>query len=197
MKAIKNEAEISGMIEAHIKDAVAFCDWAAFMETQIQVLGVNNWTEISAAKLLSQYRLEQENSRGDSFGTISAYGANGAIIHYSATPDTEATLSTDSLYMVDSGGQYLEGTTDITRTFHYGEPTEEMRERYTEVLQGSIALASLTIPDKTLDTSVDLATRQFLFKKGLNYRHGTGHGIGKDQAEFYDCLKPLVLQEPI
>ena len=178
MKAVKNEAEISGMVEAHIKDAVAFCDWAAFMEEQIEVLGAENWTEISAAQLLSEYRLEQENSRGDSFGTISAYGANGAIIHYSPTPDTDAALSTDSLYMVDSGGQYLEGTTDITRTFHYGTPTDEMKQRYTEVLMGSVALASVVVPDKTLDTSVDLATRQFLFKQGLNYRHGTGHGIG-------------------
>ena len=80
--------------------------------------------------------------------------------------------------MVDSGGQYLEGTTDITRTFHYGTPTDEMKQRYTEVLMGSVALASVVVPDKTLDTSVDLATRQFLFKQGLNYRHGTGHGIG-------------------
>jgi len=178
MKGVKNEAEISGMIEAHIKDAVAFCDWAAFMEDQIEVFGAENWTEITAAELLSQYRLEQNNSRGDSFGTISAYGANGAIIHYSPTPDTDARLSNDSLYMVDSGGQYLEGTTDITRTFHYGTPTDSMKERYTEVLMGSVALASVVVPDKTLDTSVDLATRQFLFKQGLNYRHGTGHGIG-------------------
>ena len=178
MKAVKNEAEVSGMIEAHIKDAVAFCDWAAFMEDQIEVMGAENWTEISAAELLSQYRLEQNNSRGDSFGTISAYGANGAIIHYSPTPDTDASISNDSLYMVDSGGQYLEGTTDITRTFHYGTPTDSMKERYTEVLMGSVALASVVVPDKTLDTSVDLATRQFLFKQGLNYRHGTGHGIG-------------------
>ena len=103
----------------------------------------------SASELLSQYRLEQNNSKGDSFGTISAYGSNGAIIHYSPTPETDAKLSNNSLFMVDSGGQYLEGTTDITRTFHYGSPSDDMIQRYTQVLQGSIELARVVIPDNT------------------------------------------------
>ena len=106
------------------------CDWAAYMEKQLQEQHRTNWTEISAAELLRQFRLQQENSRGESFGTISAYGANGAIIHYAPTPETDAQLGEDSLYMVDSGGQYLEGTTDVTRTFHYGLPTAEMVTRY-------------------------------------------------------------------
>ena len=178
MKAIKNPVEVAGMVEAHIRDAVAVCDWAAFMESQVQDQGAANWTEISAMELLSEFRLEQANTRGDSFGTISAYGANGAIIHYAPVPETDARLGQESLYMVDSGGQYLEGTTDITRTFHYGLPTEDMVTRYTEVLAGAIDLASLVLPDNTQDSAVDLATRLPLFKKGLDYLHGTGHGIG-------------------
>lgn len=178
MKAVKNPSEVAGMVEAHILDAVAVCDWAGYMEKQIMEDKVDNWTEISAADLLSQYRLQQEGCKGDSFGTISAYGANGAIIHYSPTNDTDARISRDSLYMVDSGGQYLGGTTDITRTFHYGSPTDDQILRYTEVLQGAIELARLVVPDNTLDSSVDLATRQFLFQHGLDYLHGTGHGIG-------------------
>ena len=89
-------------------------------------------------------------------------------------PETDASISDDSLYMVDSGGQYLGGTTDITRTFHYGTPTPEQVTRYTTVLKGAIGLALVVVPDKTLDTAVDLATRQFLFSQGLDYRHGTG-----------------------
>ena len=165
------------MIETHIRDAVAVCDWAGFMEKQI--LETNSvWTEMSAAELLSEYRLEQEECRGDSFSTISAYASNGAIIHYSATPETDARLGNQSLFMVDSGGQYLGGTTDITRTFHYGAPTQDMITRYTEVLQGAVELARVIVPNNTQDTAVDLATRQFLFRQGLDYRHGTGHGVG-------------------
>jgi len=178
MKAIKNEVEVTGMIESHIRDAMALCDWAAFMEQQIEVSQFSNWTEISAANKLTEYRKEISDNKGLSFGTISAFGANGAIIHYSPTPGTDARIARDSLFMVDSGGQYLDGTTDVTRTFHYGEPTEEQADRYTEVLMGAIELARIVVPEDTQDTAVDLATRQFLFNKGLDYRHGTGHGIG-------------------
>jgi len=178
MKAIKNEVEISGMIESHIRDAVALCDWASMMEEQLQILKAENWTEISASNALTEFRQKQDDNKGLSFGTISAFGPNGAIIHYSPTPETDAKITQDSLFMVDSGGQYLDGTTDVTRTFHYGEPKAEHKERYTDVLKGSIELARITIPIDTQDTAVDLATRQFLFNKGLDYRHGTGHGIG-------------------
>ena len=154
-----------------LRDGVALCDWAAYMEKQLQEQHRTNWTEISAAELLRQFRLQQENSRGESFGTISAYGANGAIIHYAPTPETDAQLGEDSLYMVDSGGQYLEGTTDVTRTFHYGLPTAEMVTRYTEVLAGSIDLANLVLPDNTLDYAVDLATRLPLFRKGSYFTY--------------------------
>jgi len=178
MKAIKNEVETAGMIEAHIRDAVALCDWAAMMEEQIEGFGAENWTEITASERLTKYREEQEDNKGLSFGTISAFGPNGAIIHYSPTPDTDAKITRNSMFMVDSGGQYLQGTTDVTRTFHYGEPSEDQVERYTDVLKGAIELARIVVPEKTQDTAVDLVTRQFLFNKGLDYRHGTGHGIG-------------------
>jgi len=199
MKAIKNEVEVNGMMEAHARDSAALCSWAAMMEDQMEKKGATNWTEISAAESLAGYRASQENSRGTSFGTISAFGSNGAIIHYSPTPETDATITREGMFMVDSGGQYLDGTTDVTRTFHYGTPTEEMVDRYTDVLQvnyflvtisfvpdhvkplqlqGAIELARVKAPDGTLDSSVDLATRQFLFQQGLDYRHGTGHGVG-------------------
>ena len=160
-----------------LRDGVALCDWAAYMEKQLQEQHRTNWTEISAAELLRQFRLQQENSRGESFGTISAYGANGAIIHYAPTAETDAQLGEDSLYMVDSGGQYLEGTTDVTRTFHYGLPTAEMVTRYTEVLAGSIDLANLVLPDNTLDYAVDLATRLPLFRKGSYFTYNNAEKI--------------------
>ena len=130
--------------------------------------------------------------KGLSFGTISAFGSNGAVIHYSATEDTDAKITRDSLFMVDSGGQYLDGTTDMTRTFHYGEPSEEQIERYTDVLKGAIELARVVVPQDTLDTSIDLATRQFLFENGLDYRHGTGHGIGAYlEASYYSTVSRM------
>jgi len=178
MKAIKNPVEEAGMLDSHVRDCAALCDWAAMMEEQVEVNGARNWTEISAAEKLAEYRMKLKDNKGLSFSTISAFGSNGAIIHYSATPETDAQITADSLFMVDSGGQFLDGTTDITRTFHYGHPTQEMIDRYTDVLKGAIELARVIMPDGSFDTSIDLATRQFLFRNGLNYRHGTGHGIG-------------------
>jgi len=177
MKAVKNEVESAGMMNAHEKDAVALCSWSAFMENQIQVLG-EEWTELSAAAVLREYRAKQQDNKGVSFGTISAFGSNGAIIHYAPTNITDAKIDRSNLYLVDSGGQYLDGTTDVTRTFHYGEPSEVQKQRYTDVLRGSIQLALVQAPEGTMDIAVDYATRQFLYKQGLEYRHGTGHGIG-------------------
>merc|ERR1712126_544457 len=166
------------MGEAYARDSAAVCSWAAMMEQQVEREGATNWTEISAAESLAGFRSSQDKSRGTSFGTISAFGSNGAIIHYSPVEETDAKITQDGLFMVDSGGQYLDGTTDVTRTFHYGTPTQEMIDRYTDVLKGAIELARLVIPGGTQDSAIDLTTRQFLFKNGLNYRHGTGHGIG-------------------
>ncbi|XP_023336292.1 xaa-Pro aminopeptidase 1 [Eurytemora carolleeae] len=177
MKSIKNKVEEDGMMNAHVKDALALCEWASRIEKDIQDSRYN-WTEISAATLLEEFRRSQEDSRGLSFTTISGFGSNGAIIHYSPSPQTDKNIDSSNLYLVDSGGQYLDGTTDVTRTFHYGTPSQEQIERYTDVLRGAIQLALSRLPENTVDTGIDLVTRQYLFRKGLNYNHGTGHGIG-------------------
>lgn len=175
-KAQKNSIEIQGMKNAHVKDAVALCDFLNFMEKEIT--SGQNWTEISAADKLAEYRAEQDGAMGLSFSTISGYGPNGAIIHYRPSNATDATISNTSLYLLDSGGQYLDGTTDVTRTLHYGEATPYMTETYTRVLMGHIDLASAVFPVGTVDTRVDILARQPLFEIGLDYNHGTGHGIG-------------------
>ncbi|KAK7081922.1 Xaa-Pro aminopeptidase 2, partial [Halocaridina rubra] len=176
MKAMKNPTEIQGMRNAHIKDAVALCDFLCFMEKEIKA--GNDWTEISAANKLADYRGEQDGEKGLSFTTISGFGSNGAIIHYKPTSATDKTIDTSSLYLLDSGGQYLDGTTDVTRTMHYGTPTSLMVETYTRVLMGQIDLAMAVFPDGTMDTRTDILARGPLYEIGLDYNHGTGHGIG-------------------
>ncbi|XP_066984437.1 xaa-Pro aminopeptidase 1-like isoform X3 [Macrobrachium rosenbergii] len=176
MKAQKNEVEIEGMKNAHVKDAVALCDFLSFMETEIT--SGNPWTELSAATKLSQYRAMQEGAMGDSFATTSGFGPNSAIIHYEPSAETDAKLTESSIYLLDSGGQYLDGTTDVTRTVHYGKPTSLMIETYTRVLMGHIDLATAVFPKEILDTSVDILARKPLYEIGLDYNHATGHGIG-------------------
>ncbi|XP_064089431.1 xaa-Pro aminopeptidase 1-like isoform X2 [Macrobrachium nipponense] len=176
MKAQKNEVEIKGMKNAHVKDAVALCDFLSFMETEI-ALG-KPWTELSASRELSRYRAMQEGAMGDSFATISGFGPNGAVIHYEPSLETDANLTSSSIYLLDSGGQYLDGTTDVTRTIHYGEPTPLMIETYTRVLMGHIDLATAVFPKEILDSRVDILARKPLYEIGLDYNHGTGHGIG-------------------
>ncbi|XP_069163625.1 uncharacterized protein [Procambarus clarkii] len=176
MKARKNPVETLGMKKAHIRDAVAVCDFLAFMEREITS---GNFTdEIRAADKLLELRSQQEHFVGLSFPTISAFGSNGAIIHYRPRQDTNLEITRESLYLVDSGGQYKDGTTDVTRTMHYGEPTPFQVEAYTRVLMGAIDLASLVFPEGTGDTDVDILARRPLYEVGLDYRHGTGHGIG-------------------
>ncbi|KAB7498778.1 Xaa-Pro aminopeptidase 1 [Armadillidium nasatum] len=138
----------------------------------------NSWNEISAADRLEKFRAEQEYYHSLSFDTISAFGSNGAIIHYSPSPETNKEITNQSLYLLDSGGQYKDGTTDVTRTLHYGTPTKFQKEAYTRVLKGAINLALLTFPKGTKDTRVDIVARSSLYEVGLDYRHGTGHGIG-------------------
>ncbi|CAM6053450.1 unnamed protein product [Sphagnum tenellum] len=162
--------EVQGMMDAHIRDAYACVEFFSFMEDQIVNQKVQTWNEITAAEVLKGLRLAQPNSKGLSFTTISASGANGAVIHYSPTEETVAGVNDTAVYLVDSGGQYLDGTTDVTRTFHYGSPDPEVVEMYTRVLMGAIDLARLVVPDNTMDRSVDLATRQHIFSKGLDYR---------------------------
>ncbi|XP_047476476.1 xaa-Pro aminopeptidase 1-like [Penaeus chinensis] len=176
-KARKNEVEIAGMKNAHVKDAVALCDFLRFLEKEITD-GANVWTEISAATELQSYRAAQQDFMGLSFASISAYGSNGAVIHYEPTDATDKALGTGSLFLLDSGGQYKDGTTDVTRTMHYGQPTDAQIEEYTRVLAGHVDLASVVFPEGTTDTRLDVLARRHLYEIGLDYRHGTGHGIG-------------------
>ena len=173
-KALKNRAEQDGVRYAHVKDAVAMVEFLHWLE--------NNWRtgvdEISAADKLAVFRGKQEHIRGLSFSTISGYAANGAIIHYRATPDTSKVIKDDSLYLLDSGGQYLEGTTDITRTVHLGEPTAEQKRHYTLVLKGHLALSRSVFVQGTCGENLDILARAPLWNEFLNYRHGTGHGVG-------------------
>jgi Xaa-Pro aminopeptidase len=134
--------------------------------------------EISAAERLLQFRREAGDLRDTSFDTISGAGPNGAIVHYRVTPETNRPLEMDSIYLVDSGGQYPDGTTDITRTVIVGTPTPEMKDRFTRVLKGHIALSAAVFPEGTRGSQLDTLARQFLWAAGLDYAHGTGHGVG-------------------
>ena len=134
--------------------------------------------EIAASDRLEAFRREGEHFRDLSFPTISGAGSNGAIVHYRATPETEKRLEPGTLYLLDSGAQYLDGTTDVTRTVAIGEPTQEMRDRFTRVLKGHIALALARFPKGTTGTQLDAFARRALWQEGLDYDHGTGHGVG-------------------
>lgn len=174
-KAIKNTVELQGARNAHIRDGAAvtsFLHWLA-VETESRTVD-----EIEAAERLWAFRQERDLIRDTSFDTISGAGPNGAIVHYRVTPDTNRPLETGNLYLVDSGGQYLDGTTDITRTVAIGTPTDEMREHYTRVLRGHIAMATAIFPDKTPGIQIDAYARRPLWEAGLDYDHGTGHGVG-------------------
>ncbi|XP_029640756.1 xaa-Pro aminopeptidase 1 [Octopus sinensis] len=176
MKAVKNDVERKGMENAHIKDAVALIDFVQKLEREVKAGEM--WTEISAATELSKIRSKQKYNRGLSFDSISGSGPNGAIIHYRANNVTNREITTKDIYLLDSGGQYLDGTTDVTRTFHFGEPTRYERECYTRVLMGAIDLAQQKFIAGTPGYALDALARRHLWNVGLQYMHGTGHGIG-------------------
>lgn len=173
-KAIKNETEIENMKIAHIKDGVTMTRFIYWMKKNI---GKVPMTECSAADKLDEMRLAG-GALDLSFSTISAYGPNAAMCHYHAVPETCATLEAKGLYLVDSGGQYLEGTTDITRTFALGPVTEKEREHYTLVLMSMLRLGNVKFLQGCSGLSLDYVAREVLWKRGLDYNHGTGHGIG-------------------
>ncbi|KAK4143875.1 peptidase M24, structural domain-containing protein [Dichotomopilus funicola] len=176
-KAIKNEVELEGMRKCHIRDGAALIKFLAWLEDQL----VNKKAvldEVAAADRLEQFRAEQKNYVGLSFDTISSTGANAAIIHYKPEPGACATIDPEGIYLVDSGAQFLDGTTDVTRTVHFGTPTEEQKKAYTLVLKGNIALDTAVFPKGTTGFAIDCLARQYLWKQGLDYRHGTGHGVG-------------------
>ncbi len=174
-KAIKNETELAGMRACHIRDGVAMVRFLKWLEENVPQGGV---TEMSAAQRLEKFRAEQSLYQGPSFETISAYGEHGAIVHYASSPESDVELKPEGIYLIDSGGQYLDGTTDITRTLALGEPTEEQRDRFTRILKGHIDLAIASFPVGTQGIQLDTLARKALWEIGQNYGHGTGHGVG-------------------
>ncbi|KFD70101.1 hypothetical protein M514_02259 [Trichuris suis] len=177
MKAIKNETEINSMREAHVKDSVALCMFFHWLEKQI--LEVHSCvTELSAAEKIEEFRRMQPLFLGPSFETISACGSNASIIHYKPTKETNVQLNANQLFLLDSGGQYYDGTTDVTRTMMFDGASEFVKDCYTRVLKGHIALASLIFPDKCSGVRLDSFARRSLWENGLDYAHGTGHGVG-------------------
>ena len=175
MKAIKNEAEQQGIRNAVVKDGIALVKWLRWLKPAVEAGGQ---TEITISDKLEQLRSEQPLYRGLSFDTIAGYEEHGAIVHYEATPETDKVLEPRGLLLVDSGAQYQDGTTDITRTIALGPLTDEQRKVYTLVLKGHIDLQMLHFPDGASGTQLDAIARQPLWQAGLNYLHGTGHGVG-------------------
>jgi len=174
-KAIKNPVEVESERQAHIKDGTAVTKFIYWLKKNVGKLSI---TEISAARHLDELRAAQEGYLGISFRTISAYRDHAAHPHYFASPDTDRVLEPEGLYMVDSGGQYYEGTTDITRTVALGELTEEERKYFTLVVICMLRLAGAKFPYGCRGTTLDYAAREPLWSRGLNYDHGTGHGVG-------------------
>ena len=173
MKAVKNETELDGMRIAHILDGVALVNFLALVDRDEY-----DFTELSIAKALSDERELEEDYLGPSFGTIAGFGAHGAVVHYSATEETDIPICGNGLLVLDSGGQYTCGTTDITRTLLFGEATQEQKEDYTLVLKGHLALSSQVFPKGTTGHQIDALAHQFLWQRGMDYFHGTGHGVG-------------------
>jgi Xaa-Pro aminopeptidase len=174
-KAIKNATELGGARVAHLRDALALARFLHWLDCTAPDGGVD---EMSAAAKLEEFRRTGEHFSDTSFNTISGAGPNGAIVHYRVTPGTNRALGDGELYLVDSGAQYLDGTTDVTRTIAIGTPTDEMRDRFTRVLKGHIALAALRFPAGTTGAQIDAFARAALWQAGIDYDHGTGHGVG-------------------
>lgn len=174
-KAIKNDVELGGTRAAHVRDGVAVARFLQWMEDVAPQGGLD---ELSAAAKLRAFREEGGGLVDLSFDTISAAGPNGALPHYKVDATTNRAIETGTLYLVDSGGQYADGTTDITRTIAIGAPTAEMRRRFTQVLKGHIALATARFPKGTRGSQLDILARQYLWADGVDYAHGTGHGVG-------------------
>jgi Xaa-Pro aminopeptidase len=174
-KACKNPVELAGTRAAHRRDGAAVTRFLAWLAREAPK---GELREIAASDRLEAFRREGEYFRDLSFPTISGAGSNGAIVHYRAMPETENRLEPGTLYLLDSGAQYLDGTTDITRTIAIGTPRPEMRDRFTRVLKGHIALATAQFPKGTTGTQLDAFARRALWQAGLDYDHGTGHGVG-------------------
>lgn len=175
MKAVKSEAEIAGYHRAMLRDGVAM---VKFLKWLVPAVEAGGQTEMSVDRKLTSLRAEQEQFRDISFDTIAGYQAHGAIVHYEASPETDAPLKPEGLLLLDSGAQYQDGTTDITRTIALGPVTEEMKHIYTLVLKGHIQLELAKFPDGASGTQLDALARECMWREGLNFLHGTGHGVG-------------------
>lgn len=180
LKALKNEVEVQNMKNCHVRDGAALCEYLCWLEKMIaqNPEGHPSLFEATAADYLEECRKKQDRFVGLSFPSISSSGPNGAIIHYRPEPATQRAISKNELYLIDSGAQYYDGTTDVTRTVHFGEPSSEEQNAFTYVLQGHIQLEKAVFPHLTKATALDVLARQYLWSKGLDYLHGTGHGVG-------------------
>ena len=176
-KAVKNEIEMEGMRNCHVRDGAALIEYFAWLEEQVVEKKVK-LDEVDAADKLEEIRSKHEKFVGLSFPTISSTGPNGAVIHYQPQRGNCSMIDPKAIYLCDSGAQFLDGTTDTTRTLHFGEPTDLERKAYTLVLKGNIALELVKFPKGTSGFALDTLARQFLWAHGLDYRHGTGHGVG-------------------
>uniref|UniRef100_A0AAZ3QNK8 X-prolyl aminopeptidase (aminopeptidase P) 2, membrane-bound n=1 Tax=Oncorhynchus tshawytscha TaxID=74940 RepID=A0AAZ3QNK8_ONCTS len=201
-KAVKDETEQRILRDAHVRDAVAVIQLLMWLE---KVVPEGKETEMTAAYYVNECRSKQKDSRGPSFETISASGPNAALAHYSPSNATSRKLTVDEMYLVDSGGQYLDGTTDITRTVHWGIPTDMQKEAFTRVLMGNIEISRTIFPSGTKG-ECNMLGRRALWEVGLNYGHGTGHGVGNYFGVHectiallivnFECLQVVSLPEP-
>ena len=178
MKTVKNETEIAGFRSAMLKDGIAMTRFLYWLSGYIGKPEISELTEISIDRKLTGLRAEQPLYRDISFDTIAGYGEHAAIVHYEATPETDIPLQPKGMLLLDSGAQYLDGTTDITRTIALGPLTEEMKRVYTLVLKGHIQIELCKFPSGASGTQIDILARQAMWREGLNYLHGTGHGVG-------------------
>jgi Xaa-Pro aminopeptidase len=175
MKAVKNEVEVSGARAAHVRDGAAVVRFLAWLDREAPH---GKLTEIDAVAALESFRRDTGLLKDVSFPTIAGAGPDGAIVHYRVTTKSNRPIAAGELFLIDSGGQYQDGTTDITRTVAIGTPTAEMRDRFTRVLRGHIAIARAVFPDGTTGAQLDSFARQYLWSEGLDFDHGTGHGVG-------------------
>ena len=178
MKTVKNETEIAGFRSAMLKDGIAMTKFLCWLSDYIGKPEISQLTEITIDQKLTSLRAEQPLYRDISFDTIAGYGAHAAIVHYEATPETDVPLQPKGMLLLDSGAQYLDGTTDITRTIALGPLTEEEKKIYTLVLKGHIQIELCKFPSGASGTQIDILARKDMWREGLNYLHGTGHGVG-------------------
>ncbi|GAA5942402.1 hypothetical protein JCM1841_004287 [Sporobolomyces salmonicolor] len=174
-QAIKNDIELEGFRQAYLRDGAAWSRWAGWLEEELRTRKVTEW---EAAEKLTWYRQKNEYYAGLAYENISATGGNAALPHYAPSPEDDIPISLHSPYLNDSGPHYLDGTIDTTRTMHFGRPTSEHKRAFTRVLQGHIAVDSLVFPEGTTGATIDVLARSPLWSEGMNYGHGTGHGIG-------------------